>query len=132
MCFPVFGLIRRRPLRPQVCITNMPRADRVLLVGLAAAGDFAEIEEPLLHRREHPNGSVIAAERARTGPDVERQLAAWFDPSRGRRFPATDTRCAIAFAAATLRTPMSSANTSTRWRSLWAGPPATDGSSVVG
>ncbi len=43
------------------------RLDRVLLVELAAAGDFAEIEEPLLHRREHPNGSVIAAERARTG-----------------------------------------------------------------
>ncbi len=107
MCFPVFGLIRRETLAATSLILNMPRSDQVLLVELAAAGDFVEIEEPLLLRREHPHGSVISAERARTGADVERQLAAWFDPSRGRRFPATNTRCAIAFAAATLRTPMS-------------------------
>ena len=107
MCFPVFGLVRRETLAATSLIANMPRADRVLLVELAAAGEFAEIGEPLLHRREHPDGSVISAERDHVGSEVERQLAAWFDPSRGRRFPATDTRCAIAFVAATLRTPMS-------------------------
>lgn len=106
MCFPVFGLIRRSALDQTSLIANMPRSDDLLLVQLALLGAFAEIDEELFLRREHAKGSVISAEAAARGPQLEKLLAAWFDPKKGRRFPATYTRLGIGYLSATLRTPM--------------------------
>ena len=109
MCFPVFGLMRRRALLGTSLIANMPRSDHLLLVELALKGRFLEIEEPLFLRREHDDGSVISAEKAATGTDVEKLLAAWFDPSKGGRFPATATRLGLGYLRGALRTSMPAA-----------------------
>lgn len=106
MCFPVFGLIRRSALNGTGVIANMPRSDHLLLVELALRGPFLELDQPLFLRREHDAGSVIAAEKAAKGAQVERLLAAWFDPTRGKRFPATTTRLGLGYLRAVLRTPM--------------------------
>lgn len=106
MCFPVCGLVRRSALARTSLIANMPRSDTLLLVELALLGPWAEVEEDLFLRRHHDGGSVIAAEKAASGPERERLLAAWYDPSRGARFPATITRLGIGFLRAVARTPM--------------------------
>lgn len=106
MCYPVFGLIRRSALEETGIIANMPRSDNLLLVELALLGSFAEVSADLFLRRSHAGGSVIAAERATRGPEIERLLAAWFDPRRGKRFPATTTRLGLGYMRAILRTPM--------------------------
>lgn len=105
MCFPVFGLIRRDVLEGTSLIANMPRSDKLLLVELALAGPFVDVEPLLFLRREHESGSVISAEQAATGADRERLLAAWFDPSRGNFFPATLSRLGLGYLRATLRAP---------------------------
>jgi glycosyltransferase involved in cell wall biosynthesis len=107
MCFPVFGLMRRSALTGTSLIANMPRSDHLLLVELALKGPFLEIDAPLFLRREHDEGSVISAEKAAaTGADIEKLLAAWFDPNRSGRFPATATRLGLGYLRAALRTPM--------------------------
>ncbi len=107
MCFPVFGLIRRSALRCTSLIANFPRSDTLLLVELALLGPFIELGDALFLRREHPKGSVIAAENAaRKWTDIEKLLAAWFDPKRGAVFPATYTRLGAGYVCAVLRTPM--------------------------
>ncbi|MBR9837341.1 MAG: glycosyltransferase [Rhodobacteraceae bacterium] len=107
MCFPVFGLIRRSALETSSLISNWPRSDHLLLVELALKGDFLEIERPLFLRRSHDEGSVISAEKtASSGTEVERKLAAWFDPKRGKRFPATNIRLGLGYLRAALVTPM--------------------------
>jgi len=74
----------KRPLK------NMPRADHVFLVELALLGNFIEIEDPLFLRREHDQGSVISAEKEAKSPEeLETLLAAWFDPSQGKKYPST-------------------------------------------
>jgi len=106
MCFPGLGLIRRSALEHTSLIANMPRSDNLLLVELALLGGFAELEGELYLRREHDEGSVIAAEKAARGADIERQLAQWFDPKKGKKFPATVTRLGLGYLRAVLRTPM--------------------------
>ncbi len=106
MCFPVFGLIRRNALQRTGLIANIPRSDTLLLVELALQGPFVELADALFLRREHPDGSVISAEKAARGPELERLLAAWFDPSSGHRFPATVTKLGLGFLRAVARTPM--------------------------
>ena len=108
LCFPVFGLIRREALIGTSLIANMPRSDTLLLVELALRGAFIEVEKPLFLRREHDKGSVISAENEAKGNDVqlEKLLAAWFDPKRGNRFPATLTRLGFGYLKASLRTRM--------------------------
>ena len=106
MCFPVFGLIRRDVLKHTSLIANMPRSDKLLLIELALRGPFIEIPQPLFLRREHDAGSVISAEKAKSQVDVERRLAAWFDPRKGRWYPATNSRLGAGYLKAALRTPM--------------------------
>lgn len=106
MCFPVFGLMRRSALTHTSLIANLPRSDHLLLVELALKGRFLEIEEPLFLRREHDDGSVIAAEKAATGVDVEKLLAAWFDPRKHGKFPATATRLGVGYLRGAFRTSM--------------------------
>jgi glycosyltransferase involved in cell wall biosynthesis len=109
MCFPVFGLMRREILAQTSLIANMPRSDHLLLVELALKGRFIEIEEPLFLRREHDHGSVISAEKAASGVEVEKLLAAWFDPRKDGKFPATVTRLGFGYLRGVLRTPMTPA-----------------------
>ena len=104
MCFPVFGLMRRAALADTSLIANMPRSDHLLLVELALKGRFIEIDAPLFLRREHDAGSVISAEKAAKGTEIEALLAAWFDPRRKGKFPATSTRLAIGYLRAALTT----------------------------
>jgi hypothetical protein len=106
MCFPIFGLIRRSALEKTSLIANMPRSDNLLLVELALLGVFIDVEDELFLRREHDEGSVIAAEKAAHGADIERHLAQWFDPRSGKRFPATVSRLGLGYLRAVLRTPM--------------------------
>lgn len=106
MCFPVFGLVRREVLEKTSLIANMPRSDKLLLVELALHGPFLELSEPLFLRREHDEGSVIAAEAASSAGELERQLASWFDPQRGKWFPATNSRLGAGYFRAALGTPM--------------------------
>ena len=106
MCFPVFGLVRRDVLKRTSLIANMPRSDKLLLVELALLGTFIEVPEPLFLRREHDAGSVISAETAKSRVEVERRLAAWFDPRKGRWYPATNCRLGAGYLRAALRTPM--------------------------
>ncbi|WP_425053162.1 glycosyltransferase family 2 protein [Psychromarinibacter sp. S121] len=107
MCFPVFGLMRRSALEGTSLIANMPRSDHLLLVELCLKGRFIEVPQPLFLRREHDSGSVISAEKAATsGEDLEKLLAAWFDPNKKGRFPATATRLGLGYFRAAARTPM--------------------------
>lgn len=106
MCFPVFGLVRRDALEKTSLIANFPRSDTLLIVELALWGRWINIDAPHFLRREHDQGSVISAEKAATGLERERLLAEWFDPSRKGRFPATRTRLAIGYLAATMKPPM--------------------------
>jgi glycosyltransferase involved in cell wall biosynthesis len=106
MCFPVFGLVRRDILEKTSLIANFPRSDTLLIVELALWGRWISIEAPHFLRREHDQGSVISAEKAATGLERERLLAEWFDPARKGRFPATRTRLALGYIAATLKPPM--------------------------
>ena len=120
MCFPGLGLIRRSALQNTSLIANMPRSDNLLLVELALLGGFVELQDGLYLRREHDEGSVIAAEKAAQGADLERHLAHWFDPRKGKKFPATVTRLGLGYLRAVLRTPMS-AEEKARCLSLVAG-----------
>lgn len=106
-CFPVFGLMRRKALDGTSLIANFPRSDTLLLVELALQGRFLEIERPLFLRREHEDGSVILAERtASRSHDVERLLAAWYDPRKGKVHPRTISRLGLGYIRAVMRTPM--------------------------
>jgi len=120
MCFPGLGLIRRSALQNTSLIANMPRSDNLLLVELALLGGFVELQDGLYLRREHDEGSVIAAEKAAQGADLERHLAHWFDPRKGKKFPATVRRLGLGYLRAVLRTPMS-ADERARCLSLVAG-----------
>jgi hypothetical protein len=85
----------------------MPRSDVLLLVQLALKGPFIEVNQDLFLRRQHEESSVAAAEKAGRGVQVERLLAAWYDPARGKRFPATVTRLGLGYLRAVAHTPMS-------------------------
>ncbi|MEO0481890.1 MAG: glycosyltransferase family 2 protein [Planctomycetota bacterium] len=108
MCFPIFGLIRRTALERTSLIASMPRSDMLLLVELALKGRFLPLDDELFLRREHDDGSVTAAENAAEGfQELEALLAAWYDPSKGKRYPATLTRLGLGYTKAAMRTSMS-------------------------
>ena len=108
MCFPVFGVIRRSAMKSKRPLKNMPRADCVFLVELALLGNFIEIEDPLFLRREHDHGSVIsAAKKANSPKELEILLAAWFDPSQGKKYPSTQIKMTWWFLFAAFTTRMS-------------------------
>lgn len=106
LCFPVFGVIRSDALAHTRLIRNQPRSDVVLLVELALRGRFAELPEYDFLRRTHAASSVETAAASADPMELERRLAAWYDPARGRRYPMTQTRFAIGFVDAWLRAPL--------------------------
>lgn len=106
MCLPMFGVVRRTALKDTSLIANMPRSDTLLLVQLALKGPFIEVDQDLFLRRAHDESSVVTAEKARDGLQRERLIAAWYDPTRGRRFPATVTRLGLGYLHAVGRAPV--------------------------
>lgn len=74
-CNPLLGLIRREVLARTSLIGRYNASDQVLLAHLALLGEFHEIPEPLLLRRDHPGAS-------RRANRTTREVAAWFDPTR--------------------------------------------------
>jgi glycosyltransferase involved in cell wall biosynthesis len=103
MCFPVFGLIRSEALRRTGRIRNFPRSDTVLLVELGMLGRFVELPEYEFLRRTHAHSSVLTAEAGGSAAATEKALAAWYDPSRGDRYPMTRSRLALGFLGAIRR-----------------------------
>lgn len=77
-CHPVLGLIRRSALARTDCIGCFNASDQVLLAHLALLGEFHEIPEAALFRRDHPETSLRANRSAR-------EVATWFDPTRRRK-----------------------------------------------
>jgi glycosyltransferase involved in cell wall biosynthesis len=115
-CFPVFGLFRRSALERSSLIANFPRSDMLLLVQLALIGPFLAIDEELFIYRRHLNNSIMSAEKNGRGTDLERRIAHWFDPRRGKYFPATVTRLSMGFLRAALRLPDSTSDRMTATR----------------
>ncbi|MEM9011055.1 MAG: glycosyltransferase family 2 protein [Pseudomonadota bacterium] len=68
----VFGVIRRDALRKTRLIGPFVASDYVLMVELAMLGRFTRLDEPLLLRRKHPEGS-----RHEANPTLA-DVAAWF------------------------------------------------------
>lgn len=77
-CNPLLGLIRRATLARTGLIGSYNASDQVLLAHLALLGNFCEIPEPLMYRRDHPGASLRANRTAR-------EVAAWFNPAHGGR-----------------------------------------------
>jgi hypothetical protein len=100
-------VIRSDALARTRLIRNQPRSDVVLLVELALYGRFLELPDYDFLRRDHPRSSVEASGAGADAVTLERNLAAWYDPSRGRRYPMTQTRLATGFLDALLRAPLS-------------------------
>lgn len=107
MCFPVFGLMKRSVMEKTSLIANTPRSDTLLLVEMALMGHFVEVDDVLFLRRCHDEGSVISAEKVAKGPELERLLAAWFDPTRKGKFPATTIKLGMGYLRAAATKPKS-------------------------
>ncbi|BCA79490.1 glycosyltransferase [Desulfuromonas sp. AOP6] len=78
-CNPLLGLIRRKALARTSLIGSYNASDQVLLAHLALLGEFHEIPEPLMFRRDHPGASLRANRTAGA-------VAAWFNPKQKGRF----------------------------------------------
>ena len=99
-CYPIYGVIRMPTLRRTPLIAPYNSSDAVLLVELALRGHFYEIPEYLFFSRRHPDSSL----QANKSPQ---EVAAWFDPDRGMRFPAPRCRLLLGYLAAVNRVPLS-------------------------
>lgn len=75
----VFGVIRREDLAKTRLIGPFVASDYVLMVELAMRGRFARLDEALLLRRKHPQGS-----RHEVNPTLA-DVAAWFHGGSRRR-----------------------------------------------
>lgn len=78
-CVDFFGLLRRRAMSGSLLHAPFHGADRAFLAQMALRGRFAQIAEPLVQMREHPNRYTRRARRV-----AER--ARWHDASLRGRF----------------------------------------------
>jgi glycosyltransferase involved in cell wall biosynthesis len=78
----VWGVARRAALARTRLIQDFYASDLVLLAELSLLGRFHQVEEDLLHHREHAGRSVYTSDR--------RSFSTWLNPlrRRPRRFPA--------------------------------------------
>jgi glycosyltransferase involved in cell wall biosynthesis len=74
-CNAIFGIIRSSALKKTSLIKNFVGSDITLLAQLSLLGTFAEIQEELFYRRDHPNTS------GRANPDPSRATE-WFDTKK--------------------------------------------------
>ncbi len=107
-CSPVCGLIRLKTLRTTDLIGSFAGSDKVTLVELALRGHWVEIPELHFQRRIHEDSSLAANK-------TPEELAQWFDPSSGRRYPMPRVTRFQAFIRAIQSAPLS---TFERWRCL--------------
>jgi len=98
-CYPIYGLMRSPVLRKTPLIAPYNSSDAVLLVEMALRGHYHEIPEHLFFSRRHEDSSLQAN---RTPAEV----AAWFHPDRGGRFPAPQTKLLTGYLGAVARVPM--------------------------
>jgi len=98
-CYPVFGLMRRDVLQTTRLIQPFNSSDKVLLVEMALRGNFQEIPEYLFHRRLHDGTSINASAS-------HEEVAKWFDPTLGKRFPMPKTRLLRGYLRATREAPL--------------------------
>lgn len=98
-CYPIYGLMRSPDLRRTPLIAPYNSSDAVLLVEMALRGHYYEIPEYLFFSRRHDDSSL----RANTTPA---EIAAWFHPDRGGRFPAPQTKLLTGYLGAVNRVPM--------------------------
>lgn len=101
-CVPVMGVLRRRALQGTGLIGSFPSSDKVLICELALRGDLLPVREFLFWRRLHEGISLRAN-------DSDAEVAAWFDPRRGGRFPLPRTSVFRALWTAVGRAPLSRA-----------------------
>lgn len=98
-CYPIYGLMRSTVLRETPLIAPYNSSDAVLLVEMALRGHYNEIPEYLFFSRRHEDSSL----RANTTPE---QVAAWFHPDAGNRFPAPRSKILAGYLGAVKRAPM--------------------------
>ncbi|MDF1839517.1 MAG: glycosyltransferase family 2 protein [Planctomycetota bacterium] len=79
-CSPICGLIRLKVLRGTELIGSFGGSDKVTLVELALRGQWTEVPAYHFKRRIHEESSLEANK-------TPEQLAQWFDPKGGKRYP---------------------------------------------
>jgi glycosyltransferase involved in cell wall biosynthesis len=100
LCTRQFGVFRRDLLLETSLVRSHPASDLVLMVELALLGGFVEVDERLFFVRLHEGSSLRA-----NGSAVE--VARWYDPTSGNRYPLRWTRVFTGYAAAVLKSPLS-------------------------
>jgi glycosyltransferase involved in cell wall biosynthesis len=95
LCTRQFGLIRRESLLKTGLIRSHPASDLVLLLELALIGGFAAVDERLFWYRVHASSSMQANTSAA-------DLAQWYDPRAGKRYPLKWTRVFTGYSAVIL------------------------------
>jgi glycosyltransferase involved in cell wall biosynthesis len=89
-CTPQFGVIRRTALDRTRLMGAYNSSDLVLMVELALLGGFADLDEYLFFSRVHDGSSLNANSTAL-------ELAKWYDPTRGDRYPMVWSRVFAGF-----------------------------------
>lgn len=102
-CYPIYGVMRMPVLRQTPLIAPYNSSDAVLLVELALRGHYHEIPDYLFFSRRHADSSL----QANTSPE---EVAAWFDPDQGIRFPAPRSKLLLGYLGAVYRVPLSLAD----------------------
>ena len=95
MCTRQFGILRRDALLHTSLIRSHPASDLVLMLELALVGGLVEVDERLFFVRLHEMSSLRANQSA---TDVAR----WYDPRSGDRYPLRWTRVLTGYVAAVL------------------------------
>jgi len=95
MCTRQFGVLRRDALLRTSLIRSHPASDLVLMLELALLGGLVEVDERLFFVRLHESSSLRANQSA---ADVAR----WYDPRSGDRYPLRWTRVLTGYVSAVL------------------------------
>lgn len=98
-CSPICGVIRSAVLRDTGLIRPFGAADKVCLVELALRGGWVEVPHPHFRRRVHARSSL-------KGNADAAELARWFDPKAGDRYPAPRTTLFKGYLAAWRAAPL--------------------------
>jgi glycosyltransferase involved in cell wall biosynthesis len=100
LCTRQFGVLRRDLLLETSLVRGHPASDLVLMVELALLGGFVGVDEYLFFVRLHEGSSLRA-----NGSAVD--VARWYDPRSGNRYPLRWTRVCTGYGAAVLKSPLS-------------------------
>ena len=95
MCTRQFGILRREALLRTSLIRSHPASDLVLMLELTLLGGLVEVDDRLFYVRLHESSSL----RANTSAS---DVARWYDPRSGDRYPLRWTRVFTGYVAAVL------------------------------